>query len=164
MKEEIYEAEKDMDALEDKKKTKNPGVAVRHMLNKMAAERVYTQEEIDAYATELWVTAQQFQEQLSREENAMRMDLQHRTAAFGTRVDGIREQASLRIEALESALIETKIRCQRETDRAEMRLAEMESQMLNKVKTDEEIDQNVAEAMAEIEEYPDFSKRRTIAE
>ena len=70
----------------------------------------------------------------------------------------------MRIEALESALIETKIKYQRERDRAEMRLAEMESQLLNKVKSDEEIDHHMNDALQELEEYPDFSKKRTIAE
>ena len=32
IKEELDDAEKDLEALEDKKKTKNPGVAVKHML------------------------------------------------------------------------------------------------------------------------------------
>lgn len=140
IKEELDDAEKDLETLEEKKKTKNPGVAVKHMLSKMAAEHVYTQEEMDAYANELWLTAERFQEQLEKEENAMRMELRLRTAQFNTRVDGIRAQASFKIEALESALIETKIKYQREMERAEMKLAEMESQMLNKIKTDEDID------------------------
>jgi len=37
----------------------------------------------------------------------------------------------MRIEALESALIETKIRYSREVERAQMQLSEMESRMLN---------------------------------
>ena len=57
----------------------------------------------------------------------MRMELALSKERFRTRVDGIRAQAALRIEALESALIETKIKYQREANRAEMRLAEMES-------------------------------------
>jgi len=50
---------------------------------------------------------------------------------FRCRVDGIRASTSFRIEALESALIETKLRLQRERERAEMRLAEMESTIFN---------------------------------
>lgn len=37
----------------------------------------------------------------------------------------------MRIEALESALIETKLKLQRERERADMTLAELESRMLN---------------------------------
>ena len=40
----------------------------------------------------------------------------------------------------------------------------MESQILNKVKSDEEIDETLNDAIAELEAYPDFSKKRTVAE
>ena len=42
-----------------------------------------------------------------------------------------------------------------------MRLAEMESQLLNSIKTEEEIEKNLLEAMKLDEEYPDFSLRWT---
>lgn len=48
-----------------------------------------------------------------------------------SRVDGIRAQTSMRIEALESALIETKLQLNRERERAEMQLADMESKTIN---------------------------------
>ena len=37
-----------------------------------------------------------------------------------------------------------------------MRLAEMESKMLNSVKTEEEIDKNLEEALKRVNEFPDF--------
>lgn len=46
-------------------------------------------------------------------------------------MDGIRAHTSMRIEVLESALIETKLRYKRERERAEMQLAEMESRTYN---------------------------------
>ena len=55
---------------------------------------------------------------------------------YQSRTDGIRAHASLRIEALESALIETKLKYMNELERAEMRLAEMESKMMNSIKTE----------------------------
>ena len=42
-----------------------------------------------------------------------------------------------------------------------MRLAEMESQLLNSIKTEDEIEKNLLEAMKLDEEYPDFSLRWT---
>ena len=62
----------------------------------------------------------------------MKIELKLRKAAFVTRVDAIRSHASFKIQALDSALIETKIKYKRETERAEMRVAEMESTLLNK--------------------------------
>ena len=48
-----------------------------------------------------------------------------------TRIDGVRAQAANRIEALETALIETKLKYRRELDRSEMEKAEIESTFLN---------------------------------
>ena len=48
-----------------------------------------------------------------------------------TRIDGVRAQAANRIEALETALIETKLKYRREIDRSEMEKAEIESTFLN---------------------------------
>ena len=61
------------------------------------------------------------------------MELENKTMkrAYRTRVDGIRAQTSFRIEALESALIETKLKLMRERERSDMRLAEMESRLFN---------------------------------
>ncbi len=67
----------------------------------------------------------------------MEIELKNLKIQYRTRVDGIRSQTSMRIEALESALIETKIRYQREMERAQMQLAEMESRLLNQSINDE---------------------------
>ena len=66
---------------------------------------------------------------------------------YQSRTDGIRAHASLRIEALESALIETKLKYMNELERAEMRLAEMESKMMNSIKTEQEVEKNLKESL-----------------
>ena len=76
MKQEVEDIEKDLERLDEKKKIKNPGVAVNTMLKKMAAEPTYTTEEMYAYASELWLTAEKFEEELAKEQNGMRMELQ----------------------------------------------------------------------------------------
>ena len=48
-----------------------------------------------------------------------------------SRIDGLRAHTSMKIEALESALIETKLKMMRERERSDMKLAEMESSMFN---------------------------------
>lgn len=55
----------------------------------------------------------------------------------------IRETASFRIEALESALIETKFKGQKEVDRIQMRMSEMESSMLNQLRSDKELNDDL---------------------
>ena len=46
-------------------------------------------------------------------------------------MDGVRNTCAIRIEALETAIIETKIKCGQEVNRAEMKLSEMESYLLS---------------------------------
>ena len=57
----------------------------------------------------------------------------------------------MRIEALETALIETKIKYSQETNRAEMKLAEMESYLLSQQKSDEEIEDDLELALKAME-------------
>lgn len=59
------------------------------------------------------------------------MELYMRTNAFNSRVDGIRKTTSFRIEALESALSQSKLKYAREMERAQMYAADMESYLLN---------------------------------
>ena len=48
---------------------------------------------------------------------------------------------AFRIEALENALVETKIKMQREANRAQMELSEMESTLMNTQKSSKEINE-----------------------
>ena len=61
MKHDVEHCEKDLHALEKKKKNDNPGSAVNQMLQKMADEPVYTAQDLRNYAGELWLTAQKFE-------------------------------------------------------------------------------------------------------
>ena len=59
------------------------------------------------------------------------MELDLKEKQYRCRVDGIRNHTSMRIEALESALIETKLKLHRERERAEQYQSEMESTLYN---------------------------------
>ena len=61
----------------------------------------------------------------------MEKELNFMKNQYRTRVDGIRAQTSLRIEALEAALTECKILMIREREQADQKLAEMESTVYN---------------------------------
>ena len=66
------------------------------------------------------------------------MELKKNKAHFESRIDGIRQATSFRIEALEAALSETKLKYAREAERANMIASEMESYLLNKTVDDKE--------------------------
>ena len=84
------------------------------------------------YAGEFWMTLRDFENHLSDRELGCEIELQKKTNAFNSRVDGIRKATSFRIEALESALAQTKMKYQREAERAQMYASDMESYLLNK--------------------------------
>lgn len=68
---------------------------------------------------------------MREQETSLELENKNLKIQYRTRVDGIRAQTSMRIEALESALIECKLRMSRDRERAEMQLAEMESRLFN---------------------------------
>ena len=130
-KEQIADIEEDLTKSGIEKAGKNPGNAIKHLLAKWADEPIYTQEQMEKYRNELWMSLEDFENFLSEQEFSLQIELKNAKIQYRTRVDGIRAQTSMRIEALESALIETKLRYQRERERADMQLAEMESRLLN---------------------------------
>ena len=101
------------------------------MLQKWSDEPVFSQEDLDAHRNELWLSLEEFEKYLREQETALELENKNLKIQYRTRVDGIRAQTSMRIEALESALIECKLRMSRDRERADMQLAEMESRLFN---------------------------------
>ena len=72
------------------------------------------------------------------QQTGLQIELKEKEKQYRCRVDGVRNHTQMQIAALESALIETKIKLARERERAEMRQAEMESTLYNAaLKSDE---------------------------
>jgi len=78
----------------------------------------FSQNDLRRYANELWVTKEKFEQQLKEQQTAMQIELKTKNAAFVSRVDSIRSNAAFRIQALETALIETKLKYRREAEQA----------------------------------------------
>lgn len=110
------------------------------MLTKWSEEPIFTTEDNEKFQKELWLSLAQFEQFLKEQNFGIELENKALKKSFRTRVDGIRAQTSFRIEALESALTEVKLKLMRERERADMRLAEMESVLFNQhmdVSTDE---------------------------
>lgn len=129
--EELELVEQDFVKSSKLKTSKNPGAAIKSLLTKWADEPVYSMEDNAKFSKELWMCLEEFEQFLKEQNFGMELENKNLKMAFRSRVDGIRAQASFRIEALESALIETKLKLMRERERTDMRLAEMESTMFN---------------------------------
>ena len=117
---------------------KYPGKAITHMMQKWSDEPHHTPDQLNKYMFEPIMELEEIERYLKNQETGLQIELKEKEKQFRCRVDGVRNLAQMRIEALESALIETKISRARDCERAEMRLAEMESTMFNAaVKSDD---------------------------
>jgi len=108
-----------------------PGEAVNQLLSKWADEKVETPIEFNNFVMGLWKSKERFERELRQEELGLHMEQKLFKNEYLNRTRSIRNSASFRIDALESALIETKIKCQLEVDRMSMVMAEIESTYLN---------------------------------
>ena len=138
--EELDQVESELTKSGLRRQGKNPGMAIKSLLSKWAEETHYTFEDNAKFSKELWMSLEEFELFLQEQNFCYEQENKQLKMAYRTRVDGIRAHTSFRIEALESALIETKLKLNRERERASMQLAEMESRMYNQsfmTKTDE---------------------------
>jgi len=74
------------------------------------------------------------------------MEIMKKKSVYESRVDGVRKAAAFRIDALETALNETKLKLARERERSEMLLSEMESFYLSKWVPNEKIEAAMKQA------------------
>ena len=116
MNHEIENIVNELHQLEERKRTKHPGFAITQLLKKMAEDSVYSNEQLKEYADELWMTAAQFEKELQEEKEAYRCEMEAKKFQFQARTDGIRAQTSFRIDALESAIIETKLKYMKQAE------------------------------------------------
>lgn len=139
--------EKEMEYLEAARRVPMPGAALNTMLNRWAEEPVDTPVQFSEYILGLWKSREQFEKELREEERGIYLFVQLIKDEFLQRTRFIRQTASFRMQALETAMIETKIKCQQEMDRCNMRVAEIESSFLNQQKSDGAITREMEEAL-----------------
>jgi hypothetical protein len=115
--------------------SREPGATISHMMNKWGEEPVLTNKEIQNRCDGLWITLKEF-EQYLRDSAAQNESIVAKIKdEFENRQANDRERAQVRIEALETALAMVKLNKLQEFDRLSMRLAEMESTLMNNQKT-----------------------------
>ena len=110
---------------------KNPGQKVLNILEKWEREEVTPPDKFHKWLMQPVMEWPDIEEWIKNQRTGLHMELEMKEKQYRCRVDGIRNHTSMRIEALESALIETKLKLNRERERAEMRQAEMESTLYN---------------------------------
>ena len=100
---------------------KNPGYGVQKVLQQLSDQPIHEPDKFSKYLIEPVMEWPQVEEWIKAQQTGLHMELEMKEKQYRCRVDGIRNHTSMRIEALESALIETKLKLSRERERAEMR-------------------------------------------
>ena len=80
-------------------------------------------------AQELWTTLVEFEKDLAAQREDLDAKITQVRYIERLRNEHLKKQCELRLFALESALNETKLHCYREVDRAEMQLADLQSEI-----------------------------------
>ena len=120
-----------------------PGDEINRMMEKWGSEHLYEPEEIIEYADCLWISLKEYEKQLRKEEKGFQIIAERKIKKYTNTLERYKNVTSGRIEALESALIQTKLINRRECDRISLHSADIESKLMSLVKTDEHIDKIV---------------------
>ena len=129
--ERLDDIEGEMTKTSRERRGKNPGYGVKKHLEILDAQPVHKPDEFHKMLMEPVMEWPQVEEWIKNQRTGLHMELDMKEKQYRCRVDGIRNHTSMRIEALESALIETKLKLHRERERAEQYQNEMESTLYN---------------------------------
>ena len=110
-----------------------PGLRIEKLIRDMSnsIEASYTPLEVQKYSYELWMSLKEYEESIQAQELGLEADLKQQAKVHAIRLAQMRDHCAFRVEAMESAMSELKLRTQRQVDQAMMHSAELESRIMN---------------------------------
>ena len=100
------------------------------------SDKTMTHEQIHLYAAEFWETAKEFEEALKQDYYKFDFEKVFMKQKHENQLASLRNKTALRIEALEAALNDSKLKYDAELERAQMAQAEAEGTLLGLKKDD----------------------------
>eukprot|EP00347_Sterkiella_histriomuscorum_P013592 403364126 len=134
----IFMADSEQTSIENKQ----PGNKIQNMLESWEAEiknKCWSKDELENYAGELWLTADQFEKDLQDDVKGFDLEKQMIIKFYRQRIDQQKLKTGMFIEALETALTETKIYLGNELEQAQMTINDYESKIFNDLVIEDEI-------------------------
>ena len=113
---------------------------VEHWDNLLMANQ-YDDIEIFNYQNVLPKTLKEFERDLAASDTGHKIFIRNQKKMYECRIQHLKEKTNTKIEALEQALMKEKFQRRKDRERAQMTIAEMESRLLNNVKTVKHIDE-----------------------
>ena len=111
-----------------------PGKKIENWMSEWGNQKTYSKSQFKTYAGELWMSLEEFEEALRKEEKGFEIIHREITTQLEDKLERTIDKASFRIQALESALIDTKCRYTSQIENLTMKINDMESQNMNKIK------------------------------
>lgn len=130
------------------------------MMKFWGEEPVRSDRDIEILANELWKSKEQFEAELREEHDKRDYAMEALRKKERMKAQYLKEQCMFRMQAMESALIQTKTKCQLDCERAYMIQAEMESKMLNLEKDDDQIQQELRQMTISMKDGIDFTSKK----
>lgn len=151
--EEIKDIERDLLMLERKKTEAGapviPGKKIQELVQKWHSDlkrSSTTEDEMKKFNNELGLSLQEFEIELRRMETGQRLEHKRMVRLYDGKMTQMQQKTSMRIEALESALLQTKIKTNREKEHLNMYIGEMESRLLSNSKSVKQMDELIVQA------------------
>ena len=107
----LRDAENELVVLDMQKKTDQPGYAISQMMKFWGEEPVQSDRHIEILANELWKSKEQFEIELRQEQDRRDYAMESLRIKERAKAQYLKEQCMFRIQAIESALTQTKIKC-----------------------------------------------------
>ena len=136
---EVKDIERDLRDLEDAHRHKAPGEKLTKLLGDWDKEPPITAKYVEKWATELWKSKEQFEKELRDEYSKIALMEKRIKAQCQDKIMKVRQQCSFTVTAYERSLQQVKLRCFLDVERANMRLAEMESTVLSHERSDSQM-------------------------
>ena len=77
------------------------------------------------------MSLKEYEESIRAQELGLEVDLKHQAKVHEIRIARLKDRCAFRVEAMETAMSELKLRTQRQVDQAMMHSAELESRIMN---------------------------------
>ena len=156
MAQDMLQFEIELDNLEKQARDVNPNPPLQKitdMLERWSREPIHTQDEIQKFANELWVSLDDYEKDMKDSIKGHQIILAMKEYKFLTHLEWIKNKFGFYVDLYEQSFTEVKLKNRREIDQQMMALCDHESRMLNYQKEESEVSKIVYEDIPTFANY-----------
>jgi len=154
----IMTYEKEIEKLENDKDGHKPLQKLQDLLDKWSKEDIKTDDDLANFACELWQTVEEFEKELKESMKGHEIIMHMKQYKYQSHVDWIKNKFGFQIELYEQTFNEIKLKYNKEIDRLNITIADMESKAMNFARSEDYIAQ-LANSETRLKNLPDAGKQ-----